>query len=347
MINANDVSKELNKGVGSSPKNGKGDYRGMGKRKATFKAAEKRPKNWNKDHRQSFIEGRPAENMAMVIHADTTHISNKVWMKKRSRGLVGKTPIHRRTQEKVIGTASAFIAVWPGDSENEPGIYAELEPNLPKCEALKKRKPCPHGDNSGPGRVHGSSGTAATHAYHLKRFVKKHLHQRGFKPVKRTRKTPRAKLCVQLDKSTCQSYNRGENEFGYLGVPTKKTKAILAEIEHEYQVSIKVVIQPTHSFDFNAPDALIHSAIKREMRDKKPPQTFAHLKRDFYNAVRSVCHGRTTQRSFVRAYSRNSDGDVDLSLVPEEIMSWYDDGVASENEDDFEIEWDSDTGFQI
>ena len=69
-------------------------------------------------------------------------------------------------------------------------------------------------------------------------------------------------LLIYLDKNNI--YNRGLNEFGYYCVATKKTKEILNEIESRYQVEIDVKIQPTHPFDFIAPDALIHSVIKKK-----------------------------------------------------------------------------------
>ena len=223
-ISGKDVSKQLNKGVSRSSKNVKKNFRGQGRRKRTYKGCDKRPKNWKIEDRNAFVGGRNEKAMKFVMHADTTNISNKVYIKKRGRAAAGKTPVLKRSQEKIFGSSSAFIAVWPGDKDSEPGIYAYLEPNLPKCEMLKKRKPCPHGPTCGPERVHGSSGTAATHCYHLKRFVKQHLHQRGLKPIARKRKKTCAEITVQLDKSTCQNYNRGTNKFGYLGVATKKNQ---------------------------------------------------------------------------------------------------------------------------
>ena len=111
----------------------------------------------------------------------------------------------------------------------------------------------------------------------------------------------------------------------------------MSKIESEYSVKINVVVQPTHCYDLNALDALINSSIKKEMREKKPPQTHAHLIRDFTAAVKDSCHSRTIQRSFVRAYSRNSHGDKDHSLVPASILSWYaDDGYSTSDEDSVE-----------
>ena len=61
------------------------------------------------------------------------------------------------------------------------------------------------------------------------------------------------------------------------------------------------------------------------MRQMKSPQTYAHLKRDFDAAVKNVCHSRNIQRSFMRAYSRDANGDKDESLIPKEILDWYSD----------------------
>ena len=117
------------------------------------------------------------------------------------------------------------------------------------------------------------------------------------------------------------------------GLLQKKTKEVLKEISDEYQVKIDVEIQPTHSYDFNAPHALINSSIKKEMRSKKPAQTFEHLKRDFEKAVEEVCHSRTIQRSFIRAYSRDANGDVDTNLIPSQLLDWYSDEDSSSGED--------------
>ena len=65
------------------------------------------------------------------------------------------------------------------------------------------------------------------------------------------------------------------------------------------------------------------------------------MKRDFKDAVKNVCHERRIQRSMIRAYSRNSKGDIDLSLVPQDLLDWHE--SSSEDEDDFDsddIEWD-------
>ena len=111
----------------------------MGRRAVTFKIAEKRPKNWNPDHRDSFITGlrlickndkkflkkigwdferfpNPNFKWSNLIHIDTTKISNKVWNSTRSRGLAGNRAVEKQTQEKRIPGGSAFNGIWPGDA---------------------------------------------------------------------------------------------------------------------------------------------------------------------------------------------------------------------------------------
>ena len=82
------------------------------------------------------------------------------------------------------------------------------------------------------------------------------------------------------------------------------------------------------------------------MRNHKPPQTYAHLKRDFQAAVEKVCHRRTIQRCFIRAYERNAQGDRDSSLVPQQLLDFYsecDEESCDENVDD-DIKWDESRG---
>ena len=112
----------------------------MGRRAVTFKIAEKRPKNWNPEHRESFIKGlrlickndkkflkkikwdfdkfpNPNFKVSNLIHIDTTKISNKVWNSTRSRGLAGNRAVEQKTQEKRIPGGSAFNGIWPGDAD--------------------------------------------------------------------------------------------------------------------------------------------------------------------------------------------------------------------------------------
>ena len=60
-----------------------------------------------------------------------------------------------------------------------------------------------------------------------------------------------------------------------------------------------------------------------------------------YRAYNEVCHHRTIQRCFMRALRRDADGEIDESLIPDEIKKWYDDtedavDTCSENESDCE-----------
>ena len=44
--------------------------------------------------------------------------------------------------------------------------------------------------------------------------------------------------------------------------------------------------------------------------------------------------GRMIQRCFWRAYRRDADGDIDLSLIPQGIRDWYE--IPSDEEDTFD-----------
>ena len=66
---------------------------------------------------------------------------------------------------------------------------------------------------------------------------------------------PRGYFLVQMDKSTCQSYNHATNLFNYNGVPTKRTQLLLEDIAVFHGVFIMAVCQPTHCFDVNGCDA--------------------------------------------------------------------------------------------
>ena len=58
-------------------------------------------------------------------------------------------------------------------------------------------------------------------------------------------------------------------------------------------------MQPTHSFNFNAHDALIHSAIEKEMRQQKPSQTYAQLERDFKMLLKTFATVETFKEVFI------------------------------------------------
>ena len=142
---------------------------------------------------------------------------------------------------------------------------------------------------------------------------------------------------MQLDKS--QSYNGAPGVFGFNGRPSQRTKDLLDEIGDNYGVVIKAVVQPTHCFDINACDALLHSCHKTKLRSYPATRCRDHIQRDFDRMVREVSTGRMIQRCFWRAYRRDENGDIDLSLIPQAVRDWYD--SLSDEEDTFE-ERDSD-----
>ena len=103
---------------------------------------------------------------------------------------------------------------------------------------------CPnHGTpKAGPGRRCGISGTADTHEYHLERLVKKCLIERGYPEIIDEEgaypEQPLDYFIVQIDKSTCQSYNLKESFFGYRCVPTSRTQLLLEELSDKRGVFI-------------------------------------------------------------------------------------------------------------
>ena len=265
-----------------------------------------------------------------------------------TRGLAGKRAVKKQTQEKRISGGSAFNGIWAGDSEVEPGYYSSLELDYPKCKDSKKCPDsalCPkHGTpKAGPGRRCGISGTADTHEYHLEQLVKKCLIERGYPEIIDEEgaypEQPLAYFIVQIDKSTCQSYNLKENFFGYRGVPTSRTQLLLEELSDKHGVFIMVVVQATHTFDVNGCDALLHSAQKRKLRSYPAPLCTNHIVRDWERACDEICHARTIQRCFMRALRRNTEGDIDESLVPQSTRDWYD-GADDEQNTDSENESD-------
>ena len=140
-------------------------------------------------------------------------------------------------------------------------------------------------------------------------------------------------------KSTFQSCNLADGIFGYHGKPTKSTHDIIQALADEYGVFIGVIIQPTHRFDFNACDALYHSVVKRRIRQYPFPLCQEHIIRDHARAVKEMSTSRVIQRSFWRAHRRDSKGDVDESIIPQDILDWYTD---SSDEEDTVPERDSD-----
>ena len=151
-------------------------------------------------------------------------------------------------------------------------------------------------------------------------------------------------IIVQIDKSTCQSYNGAPGIFGFNGRPSQRTTDLLEEIGEDYGVIIKAVVQPTHCFDINACDALLHSCQKRKLRTYPAPRCRAHIERDFKRMVQEVSTGRMIQRCFWRAYRRDENGDIDLSLIPKDIRNWYASLSVEEDtfdEGDSDVEYDS------
>ena len=115
---------------------------------------------------------------------------------------------------------------------------------------------------------------------------------------------------------------------------TSRRTVNLDEIAVDYGVVIKAVVQPTHCFDVNGCDALLHSCQKRKLRSYPAPRCRDHIVRDFDRMVQEVSTGRMIQRCFWRAYRRDANGDVDLDLIPQGIRDWYED--SSDEEDTFE-----------
>ena len=101
--------------------------------------------------------------------------------------------------------------------------------------------------------------------------------------------------------------------WGYKGVPTKKLCKLLEEICDEYNVDCEVDIQDTHCFDFNAPDAGVHSVLKGGVRNLTRAKCVDHIKRDIEMVVDAMQNNnpRIIQNAFIRAYSRDKDGEVD------------------------------------
>ena len=176
------------------------------------------------------------------------------------------------------------------------------------------------------------SGTSFTHDYHLERIVTKCIESRGWEKLNSDNEnedeypedgTYRDYFVVQADKSTCQSNNRAVEIFGYKGLPTLDAKLLLEELATDYGTFIGMIIQPTHRFDFNGPDALYHSVVKRRLRQYPFPLCQEHILRDYSKAVEEVSTPRVIQRSFWRAHRRDKNGDIDESLIPDDIRAWY------------------------
>ena len=219
--------------------------------------------------------------------------------------------------------------------EVNPGDYAALEFNLYRCQGKSRRK-CPHGPDCGPRRKHGGSGTAPIHRYHIEKAVTKMLASRGItkknSTLRRGRNKSRPQVTLQIDKNTCLSYNHHINDYGYKGVPTKAMKTLLDRMANDFAVDIKCDIQPTHTFDLNAQDALYHAELKRQLRFRGLPENNDDLRNKFTDAVNWISLN-TIQRGFIRSYSKDSKGDTDESLIPESLLGWYSDDEEMSEDD--------------
>ena len=166
------------------------------------------------------------------------------------------------------------------------------------------------------------------------------LHERGItkKNSKRQRGRNKAKLLVtlQIDKSTCLSYNFHKNEYGYNGVPTQAMKDLLDEISHEYAVEIQCDVQPTHTFDLNAQDAMYHAELKRQLRFQGYPDDNDDLREKFATAVDNISLN-SIQRGFIRAYSKDKTGDENMEMIPESLLGWYSDEEMTSDDENSDL----------
>ena len=133
----------------------------------------------------------------------------------------------------------------------------------------------------------------------------------------------------QIDKSTCLSYNNAENELGYRGVPPQAFQSMIDEIALNFAIDLTVRIQPTHTFDFNSQDALYHAALKQLLRKEGFPKGDIDLENKFQTVVNDISLD-TIQRGSLRAYSRDSKGNDDKSLIPDALLSWYESEPSSD-----------------
>ena len=81
--------------------------------------------------------------------------------------------------------------------------------------------------------------------------------------------------------------------------------------------------------------------MKRRLRQYPFPLCQEHIIRDYALVVTEVSAGRVIQRSFWRAHRRDENGDIDESLIPDDIKAWYvdtsdEEETLSERESDVE-----------
>jgi len=142
---------------------------------------------------------------------------------------------------------------------------------------------------------------------------------------KRRKKNPVGKKnhltrVLQLDKSTNLVYLRKQNHLGYNGVPTKRLQTILDDLEKEYKVQMKVLIQPTHYFPFNANDALTFSLIKSNgrkiaARSRNFPKDIGDLRANWNEACENVSD-HALQAAVKRSHSVDENHDTNLGNPP-------------------------------
>ena len=77
-------------------------------------------------------------------------------------------------------------------------------------------------------------------------------------------------------------------------------------MEWDFAVDISVEIQSTHTFDFNAQDALFHAELKRQLLEEGFPKNNDDLQQKFKNSVSRITE-RSIQRGFMRACSRDAN----------------------------------------
>tara|TARA_B100000809_G_C15108852_1_gene519778 strand:+ start:280 stop:1722 length:1443 start_codon:yes stop_codon:yes gene_type:complete len=343
-ISGKDVSKRLNSGATHTRKNEVGNLRGKGRIARTVKNMEKRVVNWNPKHRAEFILKRQKREMWIILHLDSTPVDKKEFDQKRGRAPSGKVP-KKKQNESIFGGGTAFIASWPGtvptcgsftDQGTEPGCYAKLELDLRRCSDVKNGRQCSHFARSGPARKHGGSSTAPIHRYHISKMIESMLLSRGISESNkklRQEKNKRPTVTIQLDKSTCMTENTSLNDFGYAGVPNPQLLKLIAQLERKYFVKIKVEVQPTHSFDYNAQDTFLNHEIKRLLKQEGEPKHTEDLVSKFNTAVTKVSD-EAIQKGFIRAYSRDAFGNEDDSLVPNTLRAWG----SSDVDSDYDVE---------
>ena len=128
----------------------------------------------------------------------------------------------------------------------------------------------------------------------------------------------------QIDKSTCLSYNNAEIELGYRGVPPQAFQSMIDEIALNFAIDLTVRI-----LDFNSQDAFYHAALKQRLRKEGFPKGDIDLENKFQTAVNDISLD-TIQRGSLRAYSRDSKGNDEKSLIPDALLSWYESEPSSD-----------------